>query len=34
MKMEFDMGLKVVQSGETLEGATHFAGGKGRHGKI
>ncbi|MFZ5643236.1 MAG: crotonase/enoyl-CoA hydratase family protein [Bacillota bacterium] len=34
MKVEFEMGLKVVQSGETLVGATCFAGGKGRHGKI
>lgn len=29
---EFDGGLKVVQSGETLEGASRFAGGAGRHG--
>lgn len=34
MKLEFEMGLKVVQSGETLEGAACFAGGKGRHGQI
>lgn len=32
MKLEFEMGLKVVQSGETVEGATSFASGKGRHG--
>jgi enoyl-CoA hydratase len=29
---EFRIGLAVVQSGETLEGATRFSGGAGRHG--
>ena len=29
---EFRIGLSVVQSGETLEGATRFSGGAGRHG--
>ncbi|AET68484.1 enoyl-CoA hydratase/carnithine racemase [Desulfosporosinus orientis DSM 765] len=34
LKLEFEMGLKVVQSGETLKGATSFAGGVGRHGQV
>lgn len=31
---EFNLGLKVVQSGETLKGATKFAKGAGRHGSF
>ena len=31
---EFGLGLKVVQSGETLKGATKFAKGAGRHGSF
>ena len=31
---EFNHGLKVVQSGETLKGATKFAKGAGRHGSF
>ena len=31
---EFDRGLQVIQSGETREGATRFAGGAGRHGSF
>lgn len=31
---EFNLGLKVVQSGETLKGATKFAKGAGRHGNF
>lgn len=34
MKNEFELGLKTVQSGETLEGATRFAHGAGRHGSF
>ncbi len=32
MANEFEKGLEVVRSGETLEGASRFAGGAGRHG--
>jgi hypothetical protein len=28
------MGLEVIRSGETLEGAARFAGGAGRHGSF
>jgi enoyl-CoA hydratase len=31
---EFDRGLKVIQSGETREGAARFAAGAGRHGSF
>ena len=31
---EFHHGMKVVGSGETVEGATRFAGGAGRHGSF
>jgi enoyl-CoA hydratase len=31
---EFRHGLAVIQSGETREGAAHFAGGAGRHGRF
>jgi enoyl-CoA hydratase len=31
---EFQHGLKIVYSGESREGATKFAGGKGRHGEF
>ena len=31
---EFDRGLRVIQSGETREGATRFAAGAGRHGRF
>jgi enoyl-CoA hydratase len=34
MRNEFEVGLKTVQSGETVEGATRFAGGEGRHGSF
>jgi len=34
MKNEFRLGVAVLQSGETLEGATRFAGGAGRHGSF
>jgi enoyl-CoA hydratase len=33
LKLEFNLGLGVIQSGETLEGAQRFSGGEGRHGK-
>jgi enoyl-CoA hydratase len=32
MREEFRIGLKTIQSGESLEGAQRFAGGEGRHG--
>lgn len=32
MDLEFRLGLQVIESGETKEGATHFTNGKGRHG--
>ena len=31
---EFELGFATIASGETLEGATRFAGGAGRHGKF
>ena len=31
---EFERGLEVVASRETMEGATRFASGKGRHGSF
>jgi enoyl-CoA hydratase len=34
MKNEFELGLKTIGSGETLEGATRFARGAGRHGSF
>lgn len=32
MELEFRLGIQVIESGETKEGATRFANGKGRHG--
>jgi len=32
LKLEFALGLRVIESGETAQGATSFAGGGGRHG--
>ncbi|MBL8776942.1 MAG: crotonase/enoyl-CoA hydratase family protein [Acidimicrobiales bacterium] len=32
LALETDLGLEVIRSGETAEGATRFAGGAGRHG--
>jgi len=34
MENEFRIGLETIGSGETIEGATRFAGGAGRHGKF
>ena len=34
MKNEFILGLKTIESGETLDGATRFTGGAGRHGSF
>lgn len=34
MQLEFLLGMNVVNSGETVEGATRFAKGEGRHGKF
>lgn len=34
MKLEFSLGLRVVESGETERGASRFASGEGRHGKF
>jgi len=34
MRNEFRLGLKTIESGETLEGATRFAKGSGRHGSF
>ncbi len=34
LRRETELGLEVVRSGETLEGATRFAGGAGRHGSF
>jgi enoyl-CoA hydratase len=34
MKNEFLLGLRTIESGETLEGAGRFAGGAGRHGSF
>ncbi len=33
LKLEFNLGLKVIKSGETRDGALRFSGGEGRHGK-
>lgn len=32
LALETELGLAVIRSGETAEGATRFAGGAGRHG--
>lgn len=34
MRVETEIGLKVIASGETVSGAMRFAGGAGRHGKF
>jgi len=34
MKNEFSLGMKTIQSGESLNGAGRFAGGQGRHGSF
>ena len=34
MQNEFELGLRTIQSGETLEGATRFAHGAGRRGSF
>lgn len=34
MQLEFLLGLNVVKSGETIEGATRFSKGQGRHGEF
>jgi enoyl-CoA hydratase len=34
VRNEFQRGMRVIASGETVEGAKRFAGGEGRHGKI
>lgn len=34
MQLEFHLGLNVVNSGETLDGATRFSKGQGRHGEF
>lgn len=34
LALETDLGLAVIRSGETAEGATRFAGGAGRHGQF
>ena len=34
LRQETRMGLEVIRSGETLEGAKRFAGGAGRHGRF
>ncbi|MBI9083486.1 MAG: crotonase/enoyl-CoA hydratase family protein [Desulfobacterales bacterium] len=34
MAREFELGLATVESGETLQGASRFAGGDGRHGRF
>ncbi len=34
LRNEFRRGIEVVQSGETLAGATRFSGGAGRHGRF
>jgi len=34
MKIEFDLGLQVLESGETAQGASRFVAGTGRHGKF
>ena len=32
LRVEYDHGMRVIDSGETLEGAMRFAAGAGRHG--
>lgn len=32
MKQEFEKGMRVIRSGETVQGASNFSGGAGRHG--
>ncbi len=34
MRNEFELGLRTIESGETVEGATRFARGAGRHGSF
>ena len=34
MKLEYEMGMEVIDSGETIAGATDFSKGKGRHGQF
>lgn len=34
MKNEFKLGLATIESGETVKGASRFAGGMGRHGSF
>lgn len=34
LRAETELGLEVIRSGETVEGATRFASGKGRHGSF
>jgi enoyl-CoA hydratase len=34
MKLEFELGLKVIGSGETQQGAGNFVSGKGKHGEF
>ena len=34
MELEFRMGMKTIESGETTSGAGRFAGGKGKHGEF
>jgi len=34
LQLETELGMDVIRSGETLEGATRFAKGAGRHGSF
>ena len=34
MALEFQMGMRVIRSGETVTGARQFSGGRGKHGKF
>jgi len=34
MKLEFEHGIRVIESGETVQGASRFSGGTGRHGSF
>jgi enoyl-CoA hydratase len=34
LRREIELGLNIIRSGETREGATRFAQGKGRHGNF
>jgi enoyl-CoA hydratase len=34
MRLEFELGMKVIASGETVDGAKKFTGGEGRHGSF